>query len=522
MSERHTLPRLLAAASLLLAAPWTTVGCGACSDSEERGPVVKGPVRAEFVVFKEAWGKISRSARDVHGEIVIETDPPTRHVADCHEPDRALTGDSTGTRFAYRCATSEAWRLVYPTREGRSWQACKTTGGSAAEVDWAALPTLEAAAPELASCAGKRAGPLLADLMAVRPALAADVLIATAGESFDVGEKGDDDAWLAAEKTLPRDEGTRVHDAVKKAALAPGAAGGTVLRALVLVGREGLGDAAIFDRFAELVAAKPVSRHAGLFLAVASRMLVKGRGSEVGERLCPLLIRPWAEEPGWRGGRSSLHMTTALAASGVSCPAFASKLGCGWGYDCQSGDEPSHLCSPAELKVLLETEMARDPMAAARGDDVTWSADQAELLVAHNAGVVPPAFVTRNARRRYAQVPAEPECWRVDRIGGACRCFVNEDWQQRFVCDLDPAARSARLEDCEVTIDDAARTLRATKQCKKSGHCNQDVDCCGGSCVDSFCREPGAASAAPSGSGAAGAGSTAPSTPGLPTARDPR
>lgn len=501
----------------------SAAGCHACTDEIVAGPKVDGPVKAEFKIFKEAWGKISRSAPVRYGFLEIEAKERIEYRTKCWSQERYLAGAPDGIRFAYRCDATSKWEVVFAGSHGRAWEACESDAGSGATPDWSKVPEQAAAWPELVRCVMYDADVLFADLAADGPAAIGPVLAATAGLRIgrtktrpdDAELKLGEDAWLRARAKADdaakklADDALRAGIVKKGADLEPNATPGTLLHRALLVLPHGDISAEMLLTRTEEIAMQPKRSWADdRALARATRMLVATKPKEMGELACRALLHPFTDD----GDNWSLapdHMTLALAATRTPCPELVKRLGCER-YGCGEGDAEA-MCTREQLDALLADELKKDPFTAGgTGSDIGSS--RALLLVGRQSGGIPEGFDRRSARLHYA-VEDGISCGLVTERDVKCRALTDAYNVSLVMCDVDPKVTEVKRFHSRITIDDAKRTLSARQMCDDEESCFLEIDCCPGkTCQDMRCRVPGApsASAAPAG-GAAPAGSTTPS-----------
>ncbi len=492
-------PHTLALLAVYVGATALASGCSACRDVEEHGPVVKGPVRAEFIVRKEAWMKFSRSARRVDGLIVIEGPRHVEYLADCDGPARELAGDASGKRFAYRCAPTEDWRVLHLSPKGDVYAMCRTHPPAAAAVDWGALPAFDDAAPELAACAGETTDALLDELRERDAALLAKTLVATANDGLEPDRGTGDDAWQRALAKLPEGDRAGVVDALVKGVTVPTAGGAHVWRALVLA-RERLDRAAVLDRL-DAIAKLPRRTILDDFaLAGGLRWAMTGDLSRAGEIACRALGTS-SHEDDYRGGISANHLALVVAKAGAACPALTAQLGCGSAPLCDDAKGAHVVCSRAELEPRVDASLGGDPLVAVRENPSAGTAEAAVLLL-HRTGGLTEDFVRVNERLEYTQVPSGPYCFQIETRGAPCRCIPDGASISPILCRAKASDTEVVDGHCVMTFDDAARQIHGRHRCDPTS-CERDLDCCEGACVNHRCQASSAASASASPSASA-------------------
>jgi hypothetical protein len=485
------------------------VGCHACIDETVHGPKVKGPIKAEFIVKKQAWLMAGRSAPSVDGIIRIEAPAPQDYYADCHEPDRQLQEDPGGTRLAYRCADSEEWRILHLTPKGGLYRLCRTHAPADSQVDWDAVPDLVAASKEIFACASDHADAFMDETIAADLPRAVGVLEATQDEELGPNRVTGDDAWLRSYAKLPEAARGELADAVIADLEATDAKSARLWRAIV-VARERVPKKVLLENIDRIAALQSRSIDADLVLAVGAHMLLATEPERVGGAACKALTTGDSVES-YRGVLTSETLTAVLAKSKVPCPDLVKTLGCSRGYACGSEENhDEHVCRLDEIMPGVDKLLAQDPMEAARSEgrgDAGW----AILATAYQTNAVPEGFLLQNERLLYRQEPELPNCFEVTTRGAPCRCIPQGATLENWLC-VAATQKTATSDHCVMEFDDAKRLIHGKQQCSQTELCQRDVDCCEGRCVNMKCDAAGAMSAAASGAANGAANASAPSS----------
>jgi hypothetical protein len=482
-----------ARAALGLVLAIAPVGCHACIDETVHGPKVKGPIKAEFIVKKQAWLMAGRSAPSVDGIIRIEAPAPQDYYADCYEPDRQLQEDPGGTRLAYRCADSEEWRILHLTPKGGLYRLCRTNAPADSHLDWDAVPDLVAASKEIFACASSHADAFMDETIAADLPRAVGVLGATQDEELEPDRVTGDDAWLRSYAKLPEAARGELADAVIAHLEAPDAKSARLWRALV-VARERVPKKVLLESVERIAALQSRPIDADLVLAVGTRMLLATEPGRVGEAACKALTTGNSVES-YRGVLTSETLTAVLAKSKVPCPDLVKTLGCSRGYACGSEENhDEHVCRLDEIMPGIDALLARDPMEGARSEE-RGNDGWAILATAYQTNAVPEGFLLRNERLLYRQEPELPNCFEVTTRGAPCRCVPQGATLENWLC-VAATEKTATSDHCVMELDDEKKVIRGRHRCDQKEWCHHDADCCEGRCESGACKA-GATSGTP-------------------------
>ncbi|MBX3224723.1 MAG: hypothetical protein KF795_29675 [Labilithrix sp.] len=362
-----------------------------------------------------------------------------------------VTQDEAGRRLAYKTSAGMA-RIVYVVGDGLF------VGPLVAfPADFRAAPDTDHALGPLFEAAGARRGDLVGEVRREKGEAGVVRLLIDAAYV-------DDSAWEDAQKKLPP---------ANEAALREGLAGGlevgkpaiALRRAVSVVDLRAPARAkAVLARAKELAAgtAEPKAVAALLRAAIVTD---KAKAAEIG---CEVLAKG---ADGADTERAALveAATLAIAAADAACPdpklleavvadACLPYYRCteagpvSWS-DTSKQDEP--LCTKADLAKAIAGELGRTTR------DVLDSGATRPGLFAYAALVakdrVPAAFVTAQARRRYALTqPAEPSCDSAIAPGTACHC--DEATLRLYACKQ-PEASNVHIGVCRFDVDDKQKKI---------------------------------------------------------------
>jgi hypothetical protein len=423
----------------------------AACDKSERLARIESPIEAElaFETTKTVGGSGNHfvcSPRIITSES-LELTTGDRHVRLPDSPNAGrpalLISDESGQRLAYRLGENP-WRIVY-VGKSKLLVAPDSLLVRAAEVDFKTVPALDRAAPAIFRESPKQQSDLLAEFRTLGPDALASLLVATLD-----APAAPKDLWEKAFHELPPPEKAHVEQALRKsttprtpvpqllrltrvARIDTPALAATALNAADAAGKEGdeYGAASAVLAQAALIDAKAASGYACNWLGDPHRS---------DARTAALLVLA--------ANRAACDKLPAAVAGLDAC---ARELRCGTEI---RHDSP--LCTADEA-----AQRARAALdAIARWDESKRaSAESALASAALASGTADQRLRLANARRAYRAVQTGESCEIAEHAVESCRC----DTASLFEAACKAVDEKSWVENCNFTIDDAARAIRDIK-----------------------------------------------------------
>jgi hypothetical protein len=423
----------------------------AACDKSETLARIESPIEAElaFETTKTVGGSGNHfvcSPRIVTSE-TLELTTGDRHVRLPDSPKAGrpalLISDESGQRLAYRLGDNP-WRIVYVGKT-KLLVGPDSLLVRAAEVDFKTVPALDRAASAIFRESPQQQSDLFAEFRTLGPAALASLLVAT----FDA-PAAPNDLWEKAFHELPPPEKARVEQALRKATSARAPV--PQLLRLTRVARIDTPALATTALQAADAAGKESNDHGTASAVLAQAALIDAKTAS-------------GYACNWLGDAHRLDARTAallvLAADRATCdklpPAVAGLDACARELRC--GTEIRH-----DSPLCTADEAARRARAAldaiAKWDESKSASPESALASAALASAAPDERLRlANARRAYRAVQTGESCEVAEHAVEACRC----DAAALAEAACKAADRKSWVENCNFTIDDAARSIRDIK-----------------------------------------------------------
>jgi hypothetical protein len=306
-------------------------------------------------------------------ELVVYKTPKVEIGTDC-EPGKdgaKLSLDGPADRVAYRCAGGP-WHVFDLRRSpGRPFQRCATQPGDA--LDWASVPTFEAARSTLLGCHSGESAPTENAFKAIvaesrargGDASAAVYLGETLGEDVRGAKQSGRDDWDAAFDALPEPQRKSLEPKLR-AAIERDQPFPALLRAL---NHADLSDPALLDPLEKIgrrlgsTPPTPLDGDTPHALAIIVRALAKKRPAAAGAIACDAATRFAANGVSVALPREQLAI---IASQKLQCniDGVFSRNHCSENFACCASGftcgAPRHACTDAELDALAKLELSRD------------------------------------------------------------------------------------------------------------------------------------------------------------------
>jgi hypothetical protein len=354
-----------------------------------------------------------------------------------------LISDEAGRRLAYRLGDNP-WRVVYVGKT-KLLVAPDSLLVRAAEVDFKNVPALDRAAPAIFRESAKQQRDLLAEFSTLGPDALASLLVAT----FDA-PAAPDDLWEKAFNELPPPQKASVQQALRKATAARTPV--PQLLRLTRVARIDTPALAIAALSAADAAGKEGDQYGTASAVLAQAALIDAKTAA--GHACN-----WLGDPHRKDVRTAALL--AIAADRAACDKLPAALA---GFDAcarelRCGAEIRHdspLCTADEA-----AQRARAALdAIAKWDDSRSASPESALAAAALASAAPDERLRlANARRAYRAVQTGESCEVAEHAAEACRC----DAAALFEAACKAPDSKSWVENCNFTIDDAARSIRDIK-----------------------------------------------------------
>jgi hypothetical protein len=354
-----------------------------------------------------------------------------------------LVADQGGQRLAYRLGDSP-WRIVY-IGKAKLLFSPDSLLVRAPEVDFAAVPPLERAAPAIFRESAQKSE-LLAEFSALGPEALANLLIATID-----APAAPDDLWEKAFRELMPPLQAKVAEALRKAVSerAPLA----LLLRMTRVAR--IDTPALAANALTAIATAESDAHGTASVVIAQAALVDSKTAQ--RHACA-----WLGDTRRKDAKTAALL--AIAAERTACDKLAAAVAgldpCARELRCGTEVRPdSPLCTADEASAR-----SREALEAI----AKWNAlrnltsDSARAWAALANSLTDEPLKLANVRRAYAPVQTGESCEVAERGGEPCRC----DAASLAEAACRAAENTASIENCLFAIDDARRSLRDVRALK--------------------------------------------------------